>query len=641
MQWAVGKILAVPLWLFALVVAAYMSVLRIAEYIGRRLGVINSDGSGVDSTQLSLPFRLYLYGFRIARKIGHGPDKFRKEIGRISRETHKVAADIATFSAEQSATNPLDRNRKTVFLTITCGQAVRNFLLSGVLGLLVERYNVVILTPFAYSQQFRTAYARPGIHVLPWFTSFRSATERLFQYYLMRKSGSSTHQGWLANLETRAKTATERRARFLKHYTVLRMSELLGGVFGRGGMQALYHAYFLSYLPRSMFKQLFSTYDPALVVSTTAHHAEAWPLTYSGRRHGVTTVANILSWDNTSTKPTMDASCDYYTVWSSEMEGEFERHYPYVKTELVITGSPLFDMYYDHRGAKDRASFLKGLGLPPELPYVLWTTNTPSGMPDENKIIRSYWDEIQRTPLAGKISLLVRLHPKEDEGKYTALLGLDRVALTRAGSPHWNSSDRWMPTPEDMELLLNSMMYAAVSINVASTMSLESFALNLPTINVAFKYGDLVKDHNLMWSFDMYHTSEHYRAIVDNDSVALAKSMDDLIAQTIDALDRPERRTKAMRKTLEQKAAYCDGTSAQRFVEALSDAIESRNQPVSVAERPELPGRSAASVSALQQNEATTSLVREALVKGSRQKRPSSMVDAGARSLARSGGQRR
>ena len=47
MQWAVGRLLAVPLWLFALVVAAYMFVIRIAEYIGRRLGVINSDGSGV------------------------------------------------------------------------------------------------------------------------------------------------------------------------------------------------------------------------------------------------------------------------------------------------------------------------------------------------------------------------------------------------------------------------------------------------------------------------------------------------------------------------------------------------------------------------------------------------------------------
>ena len=109
------------------------------------------------------------------------------------------------------------------------------------------------------------------------------------------------------------------------------------------------------------------------------------------------------------------------------------------------------------------------------------------------------------------------------------------------------------------------MLHAAVSINVASTMSLESFALDLPTINVAFKFGDLVKDHNLMWSFDMYHTSEHYRAIVENGAVALARSMDELLALTMDALDHPERRHVAMRKTLEQKAAYCDGTSARRF----------------------------------------------------------------------------
>ena len=146
--------------------------------------------------------------------------------------------------------------------------------------------------------------------------------------------------------------------------------------------------------------------SPALVVSTTAHHAEAWPLTYSGRRYGVTTVANILSWDNTSTKPTMDASCDYYTVWSSEMEGEFERHYPYVKTRAGGHGIAAVRHVLRSPRRQGSRELPQGLGLPPELPYVLWTTNTPSGMPDENKIIRSYWDEIQRTPLADKISLL-------------------------------------------------------------------------------------------------------------------------------------------------------------------------------------------------------------------------------------------
>jgi hypothetical protein len=617
MQWAVGRLLVLPLRLIALVIAAYLFALRAAQYIGFhigfRLGVVNSDGAVLDAERLPLPLRVYGYAWRLVRKAGRG-GKFVGEVSRIRNEARRVATDIASFSAEQCAANPLDPDKKTILLTITCGQAVRNFLLSDVLGHLADRYNVVILTPFAYSETFRSAYAGPGIHVLPWFTSFRSATERLFQYYLMRTSGSTTHQGWLANLETRAKTATEQRTRFLKHYTMLRMSEVLGRMFGRRGMQALYHAYFLSYLPKSMFQRLFSTYKPALVVSTTAHHAESWPLTYSGRHYGATTVANILSWDNTSTKPAMDTACDYYTVWSSEMEGEFARHYPYVKTKLVVTGSPLFDMYYNRRGAKDRASFLNGLGLSPERPYVLWTTNTPAGMPDEHMIIRSFWDRVEQTPLAGKISLLVRLHPKEDHEKYTSLCGLEHVALTRAGSPHWNSSDRWLPTPEDMELLLNSMMHAAVSVNVASTMSLESFALNLPTINVAFQFGDIVKDHNLMWSFDMYHTSEHYRAIVDNGGVALARSMDELLAHTTDALEHPGRRTKAMRKTLEQKAAYCDGTSARRFVEALSDAIESRGLLVPVAERPELSSaRGAAAVSALQQKEATVSLVREAL----------------------------
>ena len=71
--------------------------------------------------------------------------------------------------------------------------------------------------------------------------------------------------------------------------------------------------------------------------------------------------------------------------------------------------------------------------------------------------------------------------------------------------------------------------------------------------------------------------------------------------------------SRAMRKTLEQKAAYCDGTSARRFVEALSDAIEGRGHPVPVAERPKFAGAREATVSALQPKEAMPSLVREAL----------------------------
>jgi hypothetical protein len=613
MEWAIGRLLALPLRVFAFFVALCTLALRPASGFGRSSSLDKTEGADMAQTRVGPPqamervgltLRLYMY----ARRLVIGLISFSVEIRRLRSEARQVSTDLFRFASEQCAQSPLERDKKTIFLVITCGQAVRNFLLSDVLVLLTEQYNVVILSPFAYSESFRRTYAAPGVHILPWFESFRSSTERLFQYYLMRKSGSRTHQGWLANLEARTKTETEQRYRFRKHYVLLRMSDALGSVIGQRGMQALAHSYFLAHLPKSMFKRLFAAYKPALVVSTTAHHAEAWPLTYFGRRHGCRTVANILSWDNTSTKPAMDTSCDRYTVWSSEMEGEFARNYPYVKTSPIVTGSPMFDMYYNRRGAMDRETFLNGLGLSPHRPYVLWTTNTPAGMPDEHQIIRWFWGEIDRSPLARRLSLLVRLHPKEDHEKYTSLRGLDNVALTLAGPPHWHSSDRWLPSEDDMRLLLNSMLHAAVSVNVASTMSLESFALNLPTINVAFKSSNNLKDHNLMWSFDMYHSSDHYRAIVDNGAVGLARSMDELLAQTIDALAHPNRRQKAMQETLKQKAAYCDGTSARHFVRVLSETVEARDRPI--IERPASAGGDVVAIPVMQHEGVASSTMR-------------------------------
>jgi len=544
MRWIAGRILWPMLWLLNLVL---FPVWAISELVSR-----------------------------VTRVMANASSRLRDEIVRFRTEVRTVSRDVAQFSAGQQAKNPLDPHRPTVFVIITCGQAVRNFLLSDFLGLLRSRFNVVILTTYAYSEGFRKEYSLPGVHVLPWFTSFRTILERAFQYYFMSKSRSRTHHSWLANLEARAKNDTEQRSRFRKLILMRRTSDLLGAVVGHRGMQGLYGSYFMAYLPKSLFSFLFATYRPALVISTTAHHAEAWPLTFFGRWHGVKTLANILSWDNPTTKPIMDVSCDYYTVWSEEMRHELAEQFPHVKTEVIVTGCPLFDVYYNKLYAMRREDFLAKTGLPADKPYILYATNTPAGMPDECDVIRQYWEALGRSPLAGKISMLVRLHPKETIAKYQSLLGLRDLVVTLAAKPHWDQSDRWLPNHEDMSLLLNSMMHAAVSVNVASTMSLESFALGLPTINIAFKSSEDIKDHGSMWSFDMYHFSEHYHAIVDNGSVDLARSVDELVDFTIKALKDPNRHREAMQKTLEQKAAYCDGTSARRFFEVAESIVDGR-----------------------------------------------------------------
>jgi hypothetical protein len=546
MEWLVSRILVLPLWIYVVVVGPIKWFAKALSFVFRTLSAVHEGLAG------------------------------RFESGR------KLAEETAKLTSEQSQHFPLRADRQTVFLLITCGQAVRNFLLSDVLALLRERFNVVILSPYASSRAFRARYLADGVHVLPWFENFRSPGERFFHYHLMATSGSGTHQGWLRNLDARAKQEGGRVLRHRKHQLMRRGSVALGALLGARRMLALYHAFALVFVPKRLLEHLFGAYRPALVISTTAHHVEAWSLTLFGRRSGVRTLGNILSWDNPTTKAAMDTSCEYYTVWSDEMKGELAKHYSYLSAEIIVTGCPLFDIYYNRPGAMSREDFLRGLGLRPELPYILYATNTPAAMPDESQIVLRYWEELKKSRFGGKVSLLVRLHPKENRRLYAALFGQPDVAVTVAGPRHWSSSDRWLPTPQDMTLLLNSMMHAAVSVNVASTMTLESFALELPTINVGFRSSDSIKDETLLWSFDMYHTSDHYRAIIDNGAVDLPRSMDQLVECTINALEHGNQRLAGMRKTLAQKAAYCDGTSARRFVEAVEGILQPAHQAHSV-----------------------------------------------------------
>ena len=85
----------------------------------------------------------------------------------------------------------------------------------------------------------------------------------------------------------------------------------------------------------------------------------------------------------------------------------------------------------------------------------------------------------------------------------------------------------------------------------------------------------------------MYHTSDHYRALVDNGAVDIVRSMDELVAQTIEALTHGNRRKEAMQRTLEQKAAYCNGGSAQRFVEVVESVVGA--EPRRLAEAAQAP----------------------------------------------------
>ena len=472
---------------------------------------------------------------------------------------------------KQKLQNPFDTNKKTIFIVITCGQAVRTFLLTDVLSILREKYNIVIVSPFAVNEDFVKSYTFKNVHVLPWFDNFNLLIEKILIYYHMIKSPSETHKYILKNILNEKRAIEDEDS---KYYALFRLVTFLDKFFSRKFLYSIFNIYIWTFLSNSLFKKIFKEYNPKLVILTAAHHSSGWPLTYYAKLNGCETLANIISWDNLSTKGMIDASCGHYSLWSEEMVEEKRQYFPFIKSKDYVVGSPQFDIYFDKTFLMNREDFLKSVGLNPSLPYILYTTNTPTAMPDEPEILKLFWDEIEQSEISGKVSLLIRLHPKDRLERYWNIKMKRNLAITLAGVPKYNGADSWIPDREDIIRLVNTMHHAAVSINVASTMSLESFCVKIPTINVAFNTGNYKKKY--LWSFDMYHRSTHYRALIEENSVAIAKSMKELVELTIDALKNKTKRLENMNKVLKQKVTYCEGDSAKRFCKVIYDILEKK-----------------------------------------------------------------
>lgn len=490
---------------------------------------------------------------------------------KLRTEGLEVQQALLEQMKRQRESHPFDESRETIFMIITCGQAVRTFLLSDVLKLLKERYNVVIISQYGSLTHFVESHLDNTTHVLPWIKNRTFVVEKMCNFYHMMRSPSKTHKSILENLKRNQKQERDDNTavKVDKNYKLYRFVKALSYFISYEAMQNMHHQFVRRYLPREMIEELFGAYQPTRVLSTAANHSSAWPLTAYGKKMGCETIANIISWDNISTKGMIDTSCGSYTLWSEEMSRDMDLYFPKVKCTKKVVGSPQFDVYFDESMMKSREDFLEPLNLDPKKPYVLYTTNTPVAMPDEHIIVLRFWERFKKTPWGEKASLLVRLHPKDTIERYTEVDKMDDVAVTLAGHPKWIGADAWVPERDDMVRLANTMRHAAVSINVASTMSLESFCLDLPTVNVAYKSGEM--DWNtVLWSFDMYHTSVHYKAVVENDAVSVAKSHEALVEATIDALENPEKRKPAMSKVLSMKAHQSRGGAGKLFVDAIA-----------------------------------------------------------------------
>jgi hypothetical protein len=291
-------------------------------------------------------------------------------------------------------------------------------------------------------------------------------------------------------------------------------------------------------LPRcSTFDDIVDEVRPDLVVVSplvgpTPRLAD---LLTSARAAAVPTVVAVASWDNLTTKGMLRIVPDTILVWNEAQVEEAVELHGMPRDRLVVTGAQPFDRWFRRSPSRGAAAFRERVGLPPDLPFVLFVGSTASiSDPEaEREFVRDWIAELRAADDAAvrDVAVLVRPHPYNsahwDDGD---LEDFDRVSLwPRSGANPVNEDDR--------NDFFDSLYHAAAVVGVNTSAMIEAAVVGKPVLAIASPRFD-----------DTQRGTIHFRHLLPEHGgfLQVAESFDEHLRQLAATLREPTEATERL-----------------------------------------------------------------------------------------------
>jgi hypothetical protein len=452
--------------------------------------------------------------------------------------------------------------RKTVFLIVHSGAAIRNILRTDVLKVLKAQpgLRLVIFSPLT-DAEFRREFEAPNVVVEPLPDWKGNSVVRFVRSLKKDLWAGQTGTG------TFKANRTRKDGRWLRA-TLLR---LLTANNSPARVQSL-----LKWLDRTerrftppLANEWFDRYQPDLVFYTTIY-SPSHCLEIAATQRGVRSAAFILSWDNPTSKGPFPVQPDRAILWNDILREELIQHHDFPPEKIFVSGAPQFDIYTDFSAFHSRAQYFQKWGLDPAKVLITYTTGTTATAPFDHEVVELLYQSIRGGALRRPAQLLVRLHPKDRYADYIRFEKQPDLVLQLPGR-RGATDDSWNPSREDMYGLAELMCYSSVVVNVASTITIDAAAFDTPVVNVAF---DGFATKPLADSCLRYYDYDHYRRIMQTGGVALARSAPEMMTQIQTYLDQPELHAEGRQRIRDEQCWKLDGQSGRRIAEFLIAFLE-------------------------------------------------------------------
>jgi serine/threonine protein kinase len=235
----------------------------------------------------------------------------------------------------------------------------------------------------------------------------------------------------------------------------------------------------------------------------------------------IPTAVFISSWDNLP-KGMLVVEADYYFVWSKHMKQELSHYYPHInKKQIKITGSPQFEGHFDESLIIKKEDFFAKHELDLSKKYILFSGDDVTTSPYDQFYLEDL-AQIVREKNKGsevKLGIIYRRCPVDFTERHLVIVNKFKDVIVCI-DPLWkNQGNTWnmiTPRSRDNQLLVNTIRYSELVVNVGSSMVFDAVCHNKPCayINYNTKKGDITK-----WNIEKIYKFIHFKSMPSQEVV--------------------------------------------------------------------------------------------------------------------------
>lgn len=447
---------------------------------------------------------------------------------------------------------------KKILITVPGGFIARNILRSGVLDVLKSAdCEILLAVPESKREEYKKEFEAPGVRVLSIGEPEPSFIDRVFAF--LARNGIKT--------ET---VAILQQSEYAEHkrfiiFVIKRVLRILGGF---RVYQTAVRFFDNKMVSHPAYRKFLEEIKPDLVFATNVIENMDIALLREARRLGIKIAGMAKSWDNLTNHGVIRVLPPQLIVHNPFLKMCAMRYHFIPENRIKIVGIPHYDWYVNPEILKgSREEFLRSVGLDPTKKFILIAGIGDFLAPHEWEIAKIIDEAIEKGGIPERINVLFRPHPNFMANR-EKIIGMKNIKFDD-GVARYSSADKgsWEMGRVEIAHLINSLRYADLVINIASSITIDAAAFDRPVICVAFDGESKEPYWNSVARF--YTDFTHYKLLTKTGGFKLAYNPTELIQYINDYLKDPQIDADGRKKIFDDFIWKLDGRSAERLVESI------------------------------------------------------------------------